>query len=124
MMILQTPIRRDADGRYCLNDLHRAAGGEERHAPWRFIRLETTEELVAEISKAPDMVVNPVSLSRGRYGGTYVIDDLALTYAMWISPKFHLTVVRAFKDTRQTHETDVGGAVVPAGASLVSLLEQ
>ncbi|MGU1832537.1 KilA-N domain-containing protein [Pseudomonas aeruginosa] len=42
-------IKQDAEGRYCLNDLHKAAGGEERHATWRFLRLDTTEELTKEI---------------------------------------------------------------------------
>ncbi|WP_161805629.1 KilA-N domain-containing protein, partial [Frateuria defendens] len=112
-------------GRYCLNDLHRAAGGEKRHSPSEWMKLDNTHELIDEISNSgfsPNK--NPVQASRGRYGGTYVIDDLALTYAMWISPKFHLTVVRAFKETRKGHETDVGDAIVPAGSSLVSILEQ
>lgn len=31
-------VRRDMAGRYCLNDLHRAAGGEERHKPPYWLR--------------------------------------------------------------------------------------
>lgn len=123
-IILQTPIRRDMDGRYCLNDLHKAAGGEEKHVPWRFIRLETTVELAAELSKAPDVVnKKPVEMSKGRYGGTYVVEDLALTYAMWVSPRFHLEVLRGFKESRSSHVTTVGDTVAPAGTSLTSLLE-
>jgi anti-repressor protein len=122
-VILQTPIRRDADGRYCLNDLHKAAGELEKHAPWRFIRLDTTEELTAELAKAPDVVDKPVEMSKGRYGGTYVVEDLALTYAMWISPRFHLEVIRGFKESRRDHATDTGTAVAPAGTSLTTLLE-
>lgn len=123
-IIKQTPIRRDQEGRYCLNDLHRAAGGDEKHAPWRFIRLQTTTALAEAISKAPDVVVKPIDLSRGRYGGTYVHEDLAIDYAAWVSPVFKLEVYRAFKETRQSHETDVGDSIVPAGTPLVSLLEQ
>lgn len=26
-------VKTDADGRYCLNDFHKAAGGNDKHAP-------------------------------------------------------------------------------------------
>jgi anti-repressor protein len=100
-IIHATPIRRDADGRYCLNDLHRAAGAERRHQPTNFMQLGTTGELIEEISKSCDSRIKTVELSRGRYGGTYVVEDLALTYAMWISPRFHLEVLRGFKESRR-----------------------
>lgn len=45
-------VRRDFDGRYCLNDLHRAAGGEKRHQPSNWSCLTQTQELIAEISSA------------------------------------------------------------------------
>jgi hypothetical protein len=48
-------VRRDLDGRYCLNDLHRAAGGEKRHQPSNWASLSQTQELIAEISSAPDI---------------------------------------------------------------------
>lgn len=84
-IIAATPIRQDQEGRYCLNDLHRAAGGEPRHKPAEFLRLGSTKELIDELAKDGDSHLCPVDLSRGRYGGTYVVDDLALTYAMWVS---------------------------------------
>jgi hypothetical protein len=80
-IIAATPIRQDAQGRYCLNDLHRAAGGEDRHGPKRWMANAGTQELIQALKdEIPSF--NPVALSRGRYGGTYVVDDLALTYAM------------------------------------------
>lgn len=93
-VILATPIRRDADGRYCLNDLHKAAGAQPKHLPAEYLRLAGTKELAEEIANYGDSHIKPVELSKGRYGGTYVVEDLALTYAMWISPRFHLEVLR------------------------------
>lgn len=93
-MIHATPIRRDEQGRYCLNDLHKAAGGEEKHSPRFWLRSAQTQELAEAIVKCADSHVNPIDLSRGRYGGTYVHEDLAIDYAAWISPVFKLEPLR------------------------------
>lgn len=121
-VIEQAPIRRDQEGRYCLNDLHRAAGGEKRYSPNYFINLDSTKELATAIANTGNPVIDPIDLSRGRYGGTYVHEDLAIDYAAWISPVFKLKVYRAFKETRKEKETDLGTVVAPAGTSLSALL--
>lgn len=33
LVIVSVSIRQDEEGRYCLNDLHKASGGEQRHQP-------------------------------------------------------------------------------------------
>ena len=93
LQILSNSIR-TFENLYSLNDLHQASGSENKHAPFRFIRLETTKELIAEIES--DGQTQAVKVYRGSQGGTYVCEELVLSYAMWISPKFHLIVLRAF----------------------------
>ncbi|NBI40199.1 bacteriocin [[Haemophilus] felis] len=94
LTILNTAIRQ-FDNLFCLNDLHRISGKERRHEPNLFTRLDTTQELVTEIQKEDPTAIVVKSL-RGTQGGTYACEELALAYAMWISPKFHLVVLRAF----------------------------
>lgn len=97
---------RQLGGLYSLNDLHQAAGGEAKHKPANFMRLDTTQALVAEI-QVSDMSLAEKTIHGGNNRGTYVVKELVYAYAMWISAKFHLQVIRAF-DALQT------GAVQPA----------
>lgn len=90
LTIANITIKTDAEGRYCLNDFHKAAGGEQRHQPRYWLANQFTEELLAEISGIP------LVSKTGRNGGTFVIRKLVFAYAMWISPKFHLEVIDAY----------------------------
>ena len=79
------------NGMYSLNDLHKAAGAENKHRPNYFFTNQQTKELLAEIEIAG---IPAIEAKQGV--GTYVCKELVYAYAMWISPKFHLHVIRAF----------------------------
>ncbi|MYM34903.1 KilA-N domain-containing protein [Duganella sp. FT94W] len=97
LMIADVQIRTDDAGRFSLNDLHKAAGAEDRHQPAFFFRRPETNELVEEISNsAPAQNCEPVAAAAGRYGGSYAAKEIVYAYAMWISPRFHLQVIRTF----------------------------
>jgi phage antirepressor YoqD-like protein len=91
--IADVAIRTDADGRYCLNDLHRASGSEKRHGPSYWLTNAQTRALVEEIGTTG---IPAVASTEGSAGGTYVAKELVYAYAMWISPSFHLRVIRAY----------------------------
>ena len=96
LVIVDTVISQDAEGRYSLNDLHRAAGGEKRHEPSRFTRLDSTQALVRELEHSPEMGSALKTVNGGTNPGTFVVKELVYAYAMWISPAFHLKVIRAY----------------------------
>ena len=128
LTILNAPIRQQ-DGLYSLNDLHQASGGEPKHQPNRFIRLDQTKGLIDEIINYPDMGSLAIKQQQGRNGGTYACKELVYAYAMWISPTFHLAVIRAF-DTLQHSPAPSAAPTVSAmehmalQASYIALLEQ
>lgn len=114
LTIADTAIRQDAEGRYCLNDLHRAAGGEKRHGASYWLANQQTRDLIAEL----ETTGKPVDTCEGRNGGTYVVKELVYAYAMWISPAFHLKVIRAY-DAMVTAPP----ALNPANLSRLQLIE-
>lgn len=90
-------VRRDIFGRYCLNDLHRAAGAQDKHKPAFWLRNEQTEQLISELQISNSDTPDPVSVIRGgKEQGSYVCKELVYSYAMWISPQFSLRVIRTF----------------------------
>lgn len=95
LMIANTQVHQDKGGRYSLNDLHKAAGAEERHSPNRWARTDSYSGLVSELT--PELALAPVEVRKGGAApGTYACKELVYAYAMWISPKFNLHVIRAF----------------------------
>lgn len=95
LTILKTAIR-TFENLYSLNDLHIASGAEAKHQPSLFIRLDATQELISKIQKETDKENILQSFRSGVNRGTYACEELVIAYAMWISPKFHLIVLRAF----------------------------
>lgn len=98
IQLYDTQIRQDEQGRFCLNDLHQASGGESRHRPTYWLSNQQTQELIGEISKDG---IPSIFTKQGL--GTFVSKELVYAYAMWISPKFHLYVIRTF-DSLASHQ--------------------
>lgn len=87
---------RQFDNLYSLNDLHKAAGGENRHKPSLWANNNQTLDLISEIEKAG---IPAIQKKQGL--GTFVCKELVVHYGMWISPAFSLQVIRAFLDTQE-----------------------
>lgn len=104
LTILKTAIR-TFENLYSLNDLHIASGAEAKHQPSLFVRLDTTQELISEIQKETDKGNILQSFRSGVNRGTYACEELVIAYAMWISPKFHLVVLRAFLNLHKGEDT-------------------
>jgi len=91
LTISNTPINQDTEGRYCLNDLHKASGNENKHRPSLWLNNQQTKDLITEIEKAGIPAFESIQNT-----GTYVVKELVYAYAMWISPSFSLKVIRAY----------------------------
>lgn len=113
LTILKTSIR-SYENLFSLNDLHKASGGVEKHRPSLFIRLDATKDLISEIQKevkSTDLIFKTTG-GRG-LRGTYACEELMLAYAMWISPKFHLIVLRAFLNLHKKSTALLPNTITP-----------
>ena len=92
--ILNTSIKQDKSGLFCINDIHKAAGGKNKHKPSYWLSNQQTKELIDEIMSDGGI---PLSVIKGGVNqGTYVCKELVYAYAMWINAKFHLHVIKTF----------------------------
>ncbi|RNE89877.1 hypothetical protein EBL84_09325 [Marichromatium sp. AB31] len=122
-------IRQDAEGRYSLKDLHLASGGDAKNQPANWLRGQQTQALIAELT-VPQIrgteQKQPVIVIRGgdpEKQGTYVVRELVYSYAMWISPSFHLKVIRTFDAVMTGHAAAIE-TLLPSEQQTLSELAQ
>lgn len=97
-VIAGVEITTDPEGRFNLNALHRASGSAKKDGPSYWLALGSTKALVKELESQTTGI--PVVTLEGRDGGTFAHELLAVSYAGWISPAFHLKVNQVFLDFR------------------------
>jgi len=108
LTIADIRIRQDAQGRYCLNDLHKAAvaaGANKRSKePGEFFKARRTQELrrILEAESATENLrstfapINAVESGPYEQRGTFVCLELVISYGQFVSPAFDLKVIRTF----------------------------
>lgn len=118
-------IKQDQDGRFCLNDFHKAAGGEPKSQPSFFMRRQETSELIGELEQSADSQIAPAITQRGgSTPGTYVCKELVYAYAMWVSPKFHLHVIRTYDQVVQVQAAKAEAALAASNMKLQGMVDQ
>ncbi|MCS3467116.1 hypothetical protein M2401_000837 [Pseudomonas sp. JUb42] len=97
-------IRRDAEGRYSLNDLHKSAVESKKatdsQRPGNFLKSESVAAFIGALETATKIAVC-VKLP-GRAGGTFADELIAIRYAAWIEPAFEVDVYRTFQSVKRS----------------------
>ena len=113
IVMFETTIRQDKEGRYCLNDLHKAAIASgldvERKNPSDFFRTDMAKDFIESLLKVTDTdTENPVtpytSVKGGKNQGTYAVRLLAQRYCGWLSSDFEVIVYSAFDKFIQSEQ--------------------
>ena len=95
LVIHNTEITTDSEGRFSLNDLHKAAGGLNSQKPSLFYRSDSFKKVV-EVLNAQNGAFSPIVKKQGKYGGTWVCKELVYKYAMWVNAEFEVKVIQTF----------------------------
>lgn len=104
-------ITTDSEGRFNLNALHKASGGQKSKAPNEWLRTIQAKELITTLEeqtgdlRSGQKVVN--SVNGGVAPGTFAHELLAISYAGWISPRFQLQVNQAFLDSKRVKRPEL-----------------
>ncbi|HDL6510784.1 TPA: KilA-N domain-containing protein [Yersinia enterocolitica] len=85
------PIRQFFGDLYCLNDLHKASGGDDRLKPPFWIRNKSTQKIIEGVEKLRPVAIHVIH--GGDLSGTYASKELVFAYAIWISPDFYIRVI-------------------------------
>lgn len=103
---------KQVNGLYCLNDLHRLAGGHKKDTPSRFIRLEKTQALITSFEKIHNPLMgsdfqtpkmgsdnSPVLkvVNGGAMQGIYGSKGVVYAYTSWLNSDFHAMVYTVFE---------------------------
>lgn len=110
-------ITTDAQGRFNLNALHKASKEGDHKRPSKWLATEQAKDLIAELeAQSPNSGFGVLNVVRGGNApGTFAAEELAVSYAGWISPSFQLEVNRTFIAYRKGELT--GTAVVPSATT-------
>lgn len=90
-----------------VTEMFKASGAPEHKKPYQWFNQEQTQELVEEllkVSQAPSITETRKGTTEGgqRGGGsTWYCEELALAYAMYLSPTLHLACLRFILDSQR-----------------------
>ncbi|NHZ48389.1 KilA-N domain-containing protein [Desulfovibrio sp. XJ01] len=113
LVINDTAIRFTNDDKLVnLTDFWKASGADPSKKPAQWLKADTAKAFVAELGKGED--IHLIQITRGRFGGTFAHWQIALAYAKYLSPEFHIhcnNIIRRFVEEEQNPDMAVDRAI-------------
>lgn len=106
LVINGTAIRFTNDDKLVnLTDLWKAGGADQYKKPIQWLRHTPAQDFIAELERSMKGVQKHlIQITRGRFGGTFAHWQIALAYAKYLSPEFHIlcnNIIRRFVEEEQ-----------------------
>lgn len=112
LVINDTAIRFTDNKLVNLTDLWKASGAEEMQRPSRWLALPDAKAFISELENVVKSDI--IKSTRGRFGGTFAHWQIALAYAKYLSPEFHIhcnNIIRRFVEEEQNPDMAVDRAI-------------
>jgi hypothetical protein len=86
-----------------VTEMFKTSGAPEHKKPYQWFNQEQTQELVEELAKVSQAPSITETRKGGASGGgsTWYCEELALAYAMYLSPALHLACLRFILDSQR-----------------------
>lgn len=128
LVVYQTEISRDEEGRYSLNDLHKAAIANGKatasQRPAEFLKSKSVKAFVQSLSDATN-IASVVVHKGGVFQGSFAVELLAIRYAAWIDPAFEVAVYDKFRNaTPPAQNNSLPGDYIEALSALLESEKQ
>lgn len=107
LTVFDTDVHLDADGRFSLNDIHKAAMdaglATDSQRPGNFLRNKDVIRYVDELNV--NAQIRAIKKIAGKTGGSYGVRLVALRYAAWIDAKVEVEVYRTVEKVVDADES-------------------
>jgi len=115
LVINGTAIRFTNDKLVNLTDLWHSAGEDPSKRPTIWLRQQDAQAFIKELAAKENVIQDHIIKStRGRFGGTFAHWQIALAYAKYLSPEFHIhcnNIIRRFVEEEQNPDMAVDRAI-------------
>lgn len=101
LSVVGVKVRQDSEGRYSLNDLHKAAMATGKatmsQRPGAFLQSAAIGGFIEALDSDATMIASVKAIKGGKNQGTYAAELVAIRYAGWIDPSFEIKVYSTFQ---------------------------
>ena len=113
-LVYNGEIIRDKGDMLSLTDMWRASDGDDLKRPSRWLEQDATQQFVEVVASANNVGQGDIIRgTRGRNGATFAHWQIALAYAKYLSPEFHMWCNEVVRDRME----GLAQAVIPADAA-------
>lgn len=100
LAVFETEVHLDADGRFSLNDIHKAAMAQglatKSQRPGNFLKNKDVQAFVAEVEASATGIAPLKTVNGGKNAGSYAVRLIALRYSAWLDKRVEAEVFQVF----------------------------
>lgn len=110
-LVYNGEVIRDRDEMLSITDMWRAQGADPAQQPTNWLSSQEAKRFIAVFAEIHNPRISGVMTKKGKNGGTWAHWQIALAYAKYLSPEFHMWCNTVVRDRMEGH---AGLSSIPA----------